>query len=80
MSNVSHDGIIDDDRVYTTEALATLLGYSKAESAERCCRTIGCRVKRVGRRAFVSGHEFRLALERFEPSDDIEVGKTDSEI
>jgi hypothetical protein len=66
MASTPHDGIIDDDRVYTTKALALLMGYKQARSAEEQCEKIGCKVKRLGAKSFVSGYEFRLAIEAWD--------------
>ena len=66
MASTPHDGIIDDDRVYTMQALALLLGYRQARSAEEICEKLGCTVKRVGRQSLITGYEFRLSVERFE--------------
>lgn len=66
MASTPHDGIFDDDRVYTTKALALLLGYKQARSAEEMCEKIGCKVKRLGAKSMVTGYEFRIALERWD--------------
>lgn len=72
MTNTPHDGIIYDDRVYTTKALALLLGYKQHRQAADLCTKIGCKVKRIGAKSLVTGYEFRIALERWddEPEKD----------
>ncbi|PHQ32521.1 hypothetical protein [Rhodopirellula bahusiensis] len=70
MTSTNHDGIIDDNRVYTTKALAVILGYKQARSCENACEQIGCPVKRIGAKSLVSGYEFRLALEAWDGTDE----------
>lgn len=64
MATTSREGIIYDNCVYTTKALALIMGYRQARTAEAQLEKIGCDVKRVGVKSFVSGYEFRLAIER----------------
>jgi hypothetical protein len=64
MSNI-HDGIVDDTKVYSTVALARIFGVKQPRSIEEWCKQLGCPVKSLGRTRVVSGHEFRLAVERY---------------
>ena len=64
MAQSTHDGIIDDDRVYTTHALARVFGVKGNDTIDRWLADLDCKVVRIGSRTFVSGHEFRLAIER----------------
>lgn len=66
MAGTTHDGIVDDDRVYTTHALARILGISQVRTLENWLCEMECPVKRFGRSCFVSGYEFRLSVERGE--------------
>ncbi|QEG40398.1 hypothetical protein [Roseimaritima ulvae] len=66
MASTIHDGIVDDDRVYTTEALARIFGVKQARTVELWLEQMECPIKHFGSRTFVSGHEFRLAVERSE--------------
>lgn len=59
-------GSIEDGRVYTTQALAQLLGYRQARTLERLLLEIECPVRRLGAKKLVSGKQFRLAVERTE--------------
>lgn len=65
MGGTTHDGIVDDDRVYTTTALARILGVKQERTIETWLTKLGCPVKRMGSRVFVSGYEFRLSIERY---------------
>lgn len=66
MAGTIHDGIVDDDRVYTTQALARIFGIKQPRTVEKWLEQMGCPMKAFGSRVFVSGHEFRLAIERSE--------------
>jgi aminopeptidase N len=65
MAGTIHDGIVDDDRVYTTQALARIFGIKQPRTVERWLEQMGCPMKTFGSRVFVSGHEFRLSIERY---------------
>lgn len=58
------EGSIEDGRVYTTQALAELLGYRQSRTLERHLLEIECPVRRLGGKKLVSGRQFRLALEK----------------
>lgn len=58
------EGSIEDGRVYTTQALAELLGYRQSRTLERYLLEIECPVRRLGGKKLVSGRQFRLALEK----------------
>ena len=57
-------GSVEDGRVYTTHALAHILGYRQSRTLERYLFEIECPVRRLGGKKLVSGKQFRLALER----------------
>jgi hypothetical protein len=60
-----HDGIIDASKVYTTKALARILGFRQARTVEEKLRTRGVEVDDWGRGAtLVSGQLVLLAIER----------------
>jgi hypothetical protein len=56
-------GIINDDRTYTVQSLAELLGFRQSRSLERLLQEINCPVMRLGKKKLVSGRQFRLAVE-----------------
>lgn len=64
MAGTIYDGIIDDDRVYTTAAIARIMGVKQTRTVEGWLVEMECPMKPFGSRVFVSGHEFRLAIER----------------
>lgn len=64
MAQATHDGIIDDDRVYTTHALARIFGVKGTDTIERWLAELECPVVPLGTRRIVSGYTFRLAIER----------------
>ncbi len=66
-----HDGIVYDHCVYTTKALAVIMGYKQARSAETQLEKIGCDIKRLGAKSFVSGYEFRLAIEAWKGEEEV---------
>lgn len=57
-------GIINDDRTYTVQSLADLLGFRQTRSLERLLQEIDCPVTRLGKKKLISGKQFRLAVER----------------
>jgi hypothetical protein len=56
-------GLIEDGRVYTTQALASVLGYRQSRTLERLLIEIECPVRKLGGKKLVSGKQFRLAIE-----------------
>lgn len=57
-------GEIVDSKTYTIAALAVALGYRQTRTLERLLSEISCPVTRLGTKRVVSGHQFRLAVER----------------
>lgn len=59
------DGIIDADRVYTTKALARVLGFRQARTIEERLRQRGIETDAWGNGCvLVSGRTVQLAIER----------------
>jgi hypothetical protein len=61
----AHDGIIDAEKVYSTQALAKILGFKQARTVEEKLRERGVWVDLWGSGVtLVSGKDIQLAIER----------------
>lgn len=76
MAAAEHDGIIDSERVYSTRALARILGYRQARTIEQILRDRGVEIDYWGKGVtLVSGKTLQLAIERASKcADDDQLG------
>lgn len=59
-----HDGVVVDSATYTTHAIARIFGVRGNDTIDRWVAGLGVPVARIGTRTFVSGQQFREAVER----------------